>query len=281
LTTNLFPIDVDIEIPKLNKSADCASFWMGVDLNTYAVKTLADSVEYPFTPFDEYFCYELAKRCQIAVPNYNLLKLKDGCLGFGSIWEGGVLENGINLAINEFANKQHVKFTSDQLINALSAIYTLDMFVTNEDRHMGNYMVKHNGDSVGTHSLLAMDFGRSWTSVRFPIDLNGNIANSDRYPYNYLSPPYPTPNKVTATAKNANILWSPNIFGGLSGHAVFRVLNILNSISTKTISNILDGAPDEWCSISRKQTICDWWASDLKTKRIDNLKLRYQNGQLV
>lgn len=281
MTASLFPVEVDKEIPKLSSSADCASFCIGIDSNTYAVKKLTDNPDYPFTPFDEFFCYELAKRCQIAVPSYNILQMADGTLGFGSIWEGGLLEQGFIVVLKDFLSGSHSIIEKDSLLRTLSAIFILDMFVSNEDRHTGNYLIKHNGDIVNTHSLLAMDYGRSFTSVRFPIDLAGNIANSDRYPINYLSPPHPNTGDISNTYKVASYLWAPKVLGPLSGKAVFRVLKILEDLTSSNIEYILRNAPDTWCTPQRKQKICEWWESDLRLQRVNELKLRYVHGTLV
>ncbi|MCP4596166.1 hypothetical protein [Neptuniibacter sp.] len=276
-TMELLPIEIAYTVPKLDKSADCKAYCIGTDSNKYAVKTTSDNPDYPFAPFDELFCYELARHCGVAVPQYNLLLDKNGQYAFGSAFEGGVVDNGIIAILTEIIKQQIAPEAIDVYIQKLTTIYVLDLFVHNEDRHKDNYLVKDVG---GQKALMAMDFGRSWTSLNCPIDRTGDFSPT-RLPFYYLSPPHPTNNDPSNTWKAAHFIWSPNCLGGLSGKTLFDTLEKLDNLTPNKLRYILRKSPDEWCSEDRKLRIIEWWGSTSFKERIDAIKLGFTNGNLV
>lgn len=277
-TTEMLPVQIYTLIPKPDETADCATYGVGSDSNKYAVKQIDDNPNYPFAPFDELFCYELARYCSIAVPQYRIIEMPDSSLAFGSMWEGGVINNGLNTALLNCLNGDESKIERDLLVRQLSAIYAFDLFVHNEDRHAGNYLVKDIGDR---HVLLAMDFGRSWNSLNCPIDRTLAVVSPPILPLRYLSPPHPISGQDSNTFKIAKLLWNINQLGGLNGAGFFDVLNRLLSLPDTAIMRILDMTPSEWCSDERKESILRWWRSSGRQQRINKIKLGFQHGNLV
>ncbi len=277
-TADMIPVEVHTTMPKLDETADCDNYVIGHDSNKYAAKTSTDNPHYPFAPFDELFCYELAKHCSIAVPQYRVLRMPDGSLAFGSMWEGGVLRQGFILALDNYIKGDESKIEGDLLVQRISAVYALDMFVYNEDRHLGNYVVKDTGDR---HVLMAMDFGRSWTSLSCPIDRDLNTVRPPVLPFCYLSPPHHTPGQPSKTFECAQFIWNQSTLGGLNGSSFFSVLNRLDSLPESSIRSILDKVPSEWCGEDRKLAMLSWWLSPDRHKRINAIKLGFQHGTLV
>lgn len=292
---NLFPVEVDTEIPPLDSTADCKYYCRGIDSNIYAVKQTSDNPDYPSAPFDELFGYELARAVNIAVPQYNLIKIPfSPWLGFGSVCEGGVIPDGFRLHFSNIIQNQTNASYKELFLKKVSSIYALDLFLCNEDRHPGNYLIK---DTMGHHVIMGIDFGRSWTGLDCPVDRNGSTSPfSNRLPFYYLkpllAPKSMTPSsrlqpivqekpKKTNTYNIASIIWSRDSLGPLHGGSFFEVLTKIEEMTVSDIQTILNQVPDEWCPPCRKQGIADWWDSEERIKRINKIKLGYQHGTLV
>ncbi|WP_156948399.1 HipA family kinase [Marinobacterium jannaschii] len=275
---SLMPVDVDNLLPKHDESADCQTYCEGIDGHRYAVKQVSDNPALPFTPFDELFCYELARLCSIAVPPYNVLKMPSGELAFGSTWEGGLLSGGLISILKNYEEGGSEVIPTEKLIRHLSAIYAFDLFVHNDDRHFGNYLVRSTHKS---YVMLAMDFSRSWNNLNCPVDLSLKIMSPPMLPTIYMSPPHHESNagNNSNTYIHAKIIWS--IFNQINGGSFFNTLIKLEQITVNVIENILQRVPDEWCSEDRKRAIIRWWDSEFRYKRINKIKGAYQNGILV
>ncbi|MBP0047676.1 hypothetical protein H9C73_02920 [Marinobacterium sp. AK62] len=282
-TMDLLPVEVDLVYPKLDNSADCQTNCRGADGNHYAVKLVSDSSRFPFTPFDELFCYELAKQCAIATPPYSIIKMPDESLGFGSTWEGGVIPNGFQRLLGAIGGGHDIPMDKHFLVKQLSAIYAFDLFCFNDDRHFGNYIIKDLGDGRDC-AMLAMDFSRSWNNMNCPVDRGLVDMDPSLLPLYYYSPPHDqsVDGQVSNTGRCADILWSPQLLKGMSGAGFFRVLHRLEQISSEIIQGILMKVPDEWCDTDRKERILQWWASSRRIDRINKIKLMgFQHGNLV
>jgi len=276
----LAPIPVVNLMPKHDQSADCQTYCEASDGHQYAVKQTTDSSVFPFTPFDELFCYDLAKLCGIAVPQYNLLTMPDGSVAFGSVWEASVVANGFASVFNDVMGGGNTFISKQKFIERLSAVYAFDLFVHNEDRHFGNYLVR---PTFNSYVMIAMDFSRAWTNLDCPIDRTRNTMKPPYLPEVYISPPHQAKDhgQDSNTKQCARLIWSENNLGPISGGFFFRTLNSLLAISEQQIQSILNRAPDEWCDSARKQEILAWWLSEEKNRRINMIKGAYQNGALV
>jgi hypothetical protein len=277
---SLVPIKVTNLIPKHDVSADCQTYCEANDGYQYAVKQVSDSRVFPFTPFDELFCYELARLCEIAVPQYSLLEMPDKTLAFGSVWEGGAVQDGMKLVFQDVMQGGASFMEKQKLIERLSSIFAFDLFVHNEDRHDGNYLIR---PAINAHVLIAMDFSRSWTNLNCPIDRASTIMNPPIMPMLYVSPPHATQynGQVSNTYRFAKIFWNNQRLGQISGGAFFRTLERLLGIERERIDSILSKVPDSWCSPARKTEILNWWCSSERIDRINHIKGAYQNGLLV
>ena len=79
----LLPIDA-IQIHKNDQgSADLNVIVTASNNKDYAVKLISDGNGY--VPTTELFCYELATILDIPTPTYDLIRMRDGSLAFGSL----------------------------------------------------------------------------------------------------------------------------------------------------------------------------------------------------
>lgn len=277
-TMDMLPLEIEITLPNLTGTADCRTFAIASDTNQYAIKTTTDNPHYPFAPFDELFGYELARHCNIAVPQYKFLRQADGTLAFGSAFEGGVVDNGMIAIKNSILNKKVTPELAQLYIRKISSIYALDLFQHNEDRHDGNYLIKQ---VLHTATIMAMDFGRSWNSLNCPINRKLQIVNPPQLPLIYRQTSHPDYNQPSNTLKTAALSWQPHMLGQLSGSAFFETLERIQDLNQRQLQAILDLAPEQWCDTARKRRITEWWHSNALKQRINIIKKGYIDGSLV
>lgn len=241
----LFPLDITDIYKNDQGSQDLTMIATAINGKDYAVKTLEDGNG--FIPASELFCYELAREINIATPDYQLIKLRDSSLGFGSAWEGGA--HVIKLD-NEVWDILKGKVVVRGLKTFLSRVYALDIFINNIDRHFGNYIFRTGYKSV---IALSYDFSRAWYAFE---------------PYGYES--IEDKNiKVNKTHLCHKIIKQNNLFDKL---IAINTLTELSQISKEQIISILNIIPPDWLSDDLKEDVIDWWGSVDMNTRINKLK---------
>lgn len=214
----------------------------GIDGKKYAVKRVSQKDNRGLIPASELFCYELARAIFLPVPYYEIVKLKDSELAFGSVWEGGV---DIGDALDRVLTGE-IETNNPKLI--LSKIYAFDLFVNNTDRHFNNYLVclKHE-----KHSIIAFDFSMAW------------YAGVDPFGYQALNPEYDTCryHKIIRASKHY-----------FDAELARNTLTEIDKISIDKVEQILRRMPDSWFSMQQRQEVLAWWDSSAKTERITRLK---------
>lgn len=133
--TRLVPVEIVDINPSTQGTVQLKTTGIGRDGRDYAIKRVCDS-QNGLIPASEMFCYRLARRINIAVPQFEILDFK-GELAFGSVWEGGVLSD-TSLKIKILIGEIEMAGLSD----ILSRIYALDIFVNNTDRNISNYLMR-------------------------------------------------------------------------------------------------------------------------------------------
>jgi hypothetical protein len=237
----LFPIDIAITYPNDQQSADLSIIAAGTDGRHYAVKTTNDGKG--FVPATELFCYELARELNIATPEYQIVRLKDSSLAFGSVWEGGahITKELIQMwAI--LTGKKPVM----NLKGFLSRVYALDLFINNIDRHFGNFIFR---DSYKTNIGLAYDFGRAWYEIS---------------PYSYEAVKHETNTQIY----HNYIVKSGHYDKVLAANALTEI----SKIDVHRISQILEIIPEEWLPVSIRNELLAWWGESDMSSRINKLK---------
>jgi len=237
----MFPIEVQDIYRNDQGTADLQMIATAMNGKDYAVKTVDDGNG--FVPFTELFCYELARELSIATPSYDVIKLKDGSLAFGSMWEGGVL---ILREMTKVWDILKGKIQIRGLKPFLSRVYALDLFLNNVDRHFGNYIFR---DSYAGSIALAYDFSRAWYAFE-PLG------------YDSLDSGHNTCDCHELIVKTGNF----------DAEIAKSTLDEIARLQVESIAQILSIVPETWLAISVREEILSWWGSDDMKNRILKLK---------
>lgn len=249
----LLPIEVLTEFRNDTGSADLQLIVEGRDGRHYAVKTVDEGNG--LIPAAELFCYELAYKVVIPTPSYNLVQLPDRKLGFGSVWEGGVVNGHKQINFVEFIQSVLAGKTKvTNLTTLLSRVYAFDLFVNNDDRHWQNYLwrTSFNNSIIG----LAYDFSRA----SFARGYDGSEA---------LSPDCNTQN----TFKLALAC------GKIDKRESIECLERIRSVDIDSCREIIENIPREWMSIEDRNTFLLWWESPARDDRINRI-ITFINGSI-
>ncbi len=237
----LLPIDA-IQIHKNDQgSADLNVIVTASNNKDYAVKLISDGNGY--VPTTELFCYELATILDIPTPTYDLIRMRDGSLAFGSLWEGGVHHiRDFNQLSDILSGKLRVR----DLSRFFSKVYAFDLFINNIDRHFGNYIFRQSYNSlIG----LAFDFSRAWYEVG---------------PYEYDS----LKDKETNTQKCYQLIKDRKKY---DKDVAIQTLNDIAKIDVEKIRKILQQIPEPWFQKEKKEEVLAWWQSSDKANRLTKL----------
>lgn len=156
----LFPIDIQRTEPAPFGSADCTHYGVGFDGLPYLLKRVAP--HNPYMPAAELICARMAAACQVACAAGYVANLPTGEQAFGSRAESGVL------SLNQMASLLTDISFWGRVAPMLAAIYAFDVFVRNEDRHLGNYLVRH---TFAGSDLMAIDHSRALLVTGWPHKL--------------------------------------------------------------------------------------------------------------
>ncbi len=237
----LFPIDIVVTYPNDQGSADLALIGEGSDGRHYAIKTTNDGKGY--IPITELFCYELARIIGIPTPEFQIVKLRNGELAFGSVWEGG---SAITKTLPQVLKILKGEILVSNLKSLISKVYAFDLFVNNIDRHFGNFLFR---DSYKKNIGLAYDFGRAWYEI-------------SPYSYEALDPDHNT-SKYNVYAKQ---------YDKYDRDIASAALTEISKIDQVTISHIFSSAPNDWLEEKSKSEFLSWWNSENMANRINRLK---------
>lgn len=240
----LFPVEIVHEYPNNQGSADLGLIVSARDGRDYAVKQTTDGRGK--IPASEYLCYELAYRVLIPTPHYEFIKLSNGDLGFGSLWEGGVRKLSHNQEVMDILRG---RILIKDLPRFLSRVYAFDLFVNNVDRHWGNYIWRTSFD--GSLIALAFDFSRACFET-------GHLG------YEAFS--------IDCNTQHAFRLIG--VTGNYIRQEAIDCLDDIAKINSGDISEILDGMPKKWLSKSDRQDYIAWWDSHERHDRITHIKGR-------
>ena len=248
MSAHMFPLKLIRADPSSLGTADCDYIGRAEDGLDYAVKTVTKN---PATPAAEWFCYKLAAFCNIATPQCAQILMPDSSLAFGSTWDGGV--------VNDFVIKQHIidgTLSAGLLADRLSAIFALDLFVYNPDRHFDNYLFIHGR---AEYAVKAFDFSQAWTA-------NG----------------WPLPGLLLPTACNTmNTYKALVVRQPFDLAAAKSVLAKLRTIPVTSIASILGEMPPAWMAAQFRADISKWWDSVDRTTRIDGILQELEHGRVI
>lgn len=238
----LFPIEITDVYRNEIGTADCQTIGTATNGKDYAIKTVSEGNGH--IPSSELFCYELARELQIATPEYNVIKMRDESLAFGSMWEGGALDITNQQVLLGILQKT---IPVRGLKNFFSKVYALDIFINNIDRHFGNYLFRGGYNST---IALAYDYSRAWYAFS---------------PFNYESKD--DPNRKTQICHT--LIKRFDLFDNM---VAINTLDEISRISDEVINQILFLIPNEWLSSSSKTDFMDWWSNGAMQERVGILK---------
>ncbi|WP_144777975.1 HipA family kinase [Marinobacter maritimus] len=238
----LFPVELTEIYRNDIGTADCQTIGTATNGKDYAIKTVNEGNGH--IPSSELFSYELARELQIATPEYNIIKMRDESLAFGSMWEGGALD---------IRNQQVILgiLQGEIIVRGLksffSKVYALDIFINNIDRHFGNYLFRGGYNST---IALAYDYSRAWYAFA-PFD------------YQSASDPVQNTYRCHVTIKK---------FDMFDKIVTQNTLDEISRIPKDTIDQILSLIPEQWLNSNERNDFLNWWADGSMQERVGILK---------
>ena len=195
----------------------------------------------------------LLKR-HIGAPAPMAIEKLDGTVVFGSRRIAGVSDQIVTTQYLTTATVSNVAPQVSGLCSILSSIYALDMFLFNDDRHLGNYL---SIDDNGVRRLYAFDFSRAlfW-----------------HWPWNGF------PQSGRNTRLYGTVLRSLHGFDEL---AAGEVLDRLGSLVPTTVEAFINRMPSGWLPAPTRSEFMTWWSDGARSARLDQLRNGIKDGTLL
>ena len=198
----------------------------------------------------EWICHGLADNAGLPVLEYRPILDGAGRVLFGSryLLNGGpgglsgykILAGSLPLA---------------EACNVLSALYAVDLFLNNWDRHADNLMIEQDA----APRIRVMDFSEA-PALLDPAQ-RGRI-----------------PAAGTATVNAGRTLRS---LYGFSADAATLALGRLDAVTGGRMKEILDGMPSDWLPVAVRSDLLDWWSSPARTAHITKVRTGICDGSLL
>lgn len=215
----------------------------------YAIK---DRDSHPAIPHSEWFCTKLAEAVGVVCPPCTILDDENGKDYFGSRWEGGVSSDRWWDAV------RNGDVSLDSVAPFLSRVLAFDHFVHNEDRHLGNYILR---DTPYEPIMLAIDFSRAWLYHDFPLpDLPFSATDNTRYTARYLR---------------------AHIGDYVNMAEVHRVLDRIKQIPTQHAQDVIAQHPESWLPADLRDEVLTWWDSNERLDRIEAIRKGIGDGTFL
>ncbi|MCP1247340.1 hypothetical protein NKW54_15625 [Acetobacter cerevisiae] len=247
----LFTRKAIVEFPQSQETADALGEVEADDRHLYYIK--GDSHGH-FTRASEWLSTHIAEEVGITTPAPAVIERLDHSVVFGSRRIAGVSDL---MTTYTFLMSATISNTSKQVVGlkeVLSSIYALDLFLYNDDRHLGNYLSVPDGD---IRRLYAFDFSRAlfW-----------------KWPWDGF------PTKDDKTRVCGQLLQQLH---GFDHAAADATLDRLGALDDSTIQSFMGRMPSDWLSPDRRADFAAWWSDGAKMSRIDNLREGFSNGTLL
>lgn len=202
----------------------------------------------------EWICNHLAEEIHIGAPAPMVIERLNGETVFGSRRIGGVSDQIITARYLLTQTYSNVQSSAPGLQAILSSIYAMDMFLFNDDRHLGNYLTI---DDNGVRRLYAFDFSRAlywhWPWQGFP-PLSSN------------------------TRKCGSILWQMH---GFDPAAAMGTLDRIAGLAPATLQGFISRMPSDWLPDPIRAELMDWWGNGGRTSRLQTLRMGITDGTLL
>lgn len=237
IQTSWLPEKIKRIEPNPTPSADSPGIGVARSHQRYVLKIATE--QHPLLPATEWLCHSLAFAVDLPMPHWCVCELPTGAHCFGSRMEGAVLATQVHpVNLGAYVNPE-----------VMGRTFALDMFVGNDDRHPGNWLVTETG---GVKILRPIDFSRAmlW---RWPLAI----------------PPWPV-------ASNSQRYWHlAATLQACQNEDVLAVVKALDSLSQAVWRSIVESVPSEWLADDVRRELVDWWGSTAWRSR-----LQWIEGQL-
>jgi len=240
-----------IEYPQATPSADSLGEVEADDHHRYYIK--GDAHGRPVRA-SEWISTYIAEEVHIGAPAPMVIERLNGDVVFGSRRIAGVADTTVTAAYLMAPTASNVSPASSGLASILSGIYALDMFLHNDDRHLGNYL---SIDDNGVRRFYAFDFSRAlfWS-----------------WPWNGF------PSKGCNTRKCGEIL---RALHGFDIGAAAAIIDRISSLAPKTVEAFVKSMPADWLTEPRRSEFSDLWKNGEWQKRLDALRVGINDGSLL
>lgn len=229
---------VDEQPPEPGASKDL--LWIGLDEQDrrYALKTVEPG--HKLLPLTEWLCYHLCGLAGILTPDFAIVRRLDGSEAFGSRWEEGAKQ----FAPGKVSDAEFVGWL-DRARADVSAMFALDAFMPNDDRHLGNILFTQSGVRL---RALAFDWSRTHLFAPWPWQPQSNSAAV----WQWL---------VQATPPLVNTAETKARMGRI------------NAITGPQVEAILEAAPAPWRDNIDCAAAGQWWQAESSTRADQAIKL--------
>ena len=249
--STLFPRHAVVELPRREQSADSLGEAQADDQHWYYIK--GDAHGRPVRA-SEWICTHIAEDVHIGAPTCALIRLQSGLVVFGSRRIAQVSDNIATARYLTTPTESNASGADNDLNKLLSSIYAFDMFVNNDDRHLGNYLTV---EDRGVRRLYAFDFSRAlfwhWPFQGFPAhDCN--------------------------TLGGGRLLRSLHSFDEA---AAMATLDMIEGLASSVLQGFISRMPADWLPPDVQTAFLEWWDNGGRTKRLDDLRKGIGDGTLL
>jgi hypothetical protein len=239
------------EFPQREKTADSLGEVEADDNHRYYIK--GDAHGRPVRA-SEWISTQISESVGIGAPTPTFIERIDGSVVFGSRRIAGVADQIVTATYLTTPTATNMGVPVAGLKGIISSIYALDMFVHNDDRHLGNYL---SVDDSGTRRLYAFDFSRAcfwkWPWSGFPA-----VGDNTR--------------KWGSFLRNSH---------GFDQNSAFGTLDRLSGLAPNAIEGIINQMPTDWLPVAIRAEFIGWWGSNARNARIEELRARMIDGTLL
>jgi hypothetical protein len=232
------------EFPQKEISADSLGEVEADDNHHYYIKGDAHG---RLVRASEWISTHISEAVGIGAPTVAAIERIDGAVVFGSRRIAGVADKVTTAAYLTTPTATNIGVPASGLQAILSSIYALDMFIQNDDRHLGNYL---SVDDNGTRRLYAFDFSRAlfwqWPWSGFPT-----IGQNTR------------------------------MCGAFDQNSASGTLDRLSGLAPATIEGFINQMPTDWLPAEMRSQFVGWWASNARNARIEELRRGIIDGTLL
>lgn len=239
------------EYPQQTASADLLGEADADDNHRYYIKGDAHG---RFVRASEWLCTHIAEEVHIGAPAPMAIERLDGMLVFGSRRIVGVSDIVTTAAFLTTPTLSNSGSLATGLQPILSSIYVLDLFLNNEDRHLGNFL---SIDDNGVRRLYAFDFSRAlfwnWPWTGFPL-----------------------PGQNTRVI--GGLLRQMHGFDLMVANAT---LDRLAALASDTVESFINRMPSDWLPEGICSDFVSWWSNGQRQLRVEALRKGISDGTLL